>query len=66
MKKIILTTYFFLISTEAYAYLDPGTGSIIIQAILGTIAAFFTSLAIYWEKVKNFLKKLKKKKENKS
>ena len=66
MKKIILFTYFFLTSTEAHAYLDPGTGSIIIQAILGGIAAFFTSLAIYWEKVKIFLKKLKKKKENKN
>ena len=66
MKKIIILTYFFL-STEAHAYLDPGTGSIIIQAILGGIAAFFTTIAVYWEKVKNFLKKYtKKNKENKN
>ena len=65
MKKIILFIYFCLISTEAHAYLDPGTGSIIIQAILGAIAAFFTSIAIYWDKAKNFFKKItKKKKEN--
>jgi uncharacterized membrane protein len=68
MKKILIFfTYFFFTSSEAYAYLDPGTGSIIIQAILGAIAAFFTSIAIYWEKVKNFFKKFtKKNKENKN
>ena len=67
MKKIIIFTYFFFLSTEAHAYLDPGTGSIIIQAILGGVAAFFTTIAIYWEKVKNFLKKYtKKNKENKN
>lgn len=26
-------------STPAYAYLDPGTGSILMQAIIGTLAA---------------------------
>jgi len=68
MKKILIFfIYFFFTSSEAYAYLDPGTGSIIIQAILGAIAAFFTSIAIYWEKVKNFFKKFtKKNKENKN
>lgn len=68
MKKILIFfTYFFFTSSEAYAYLDPGTGSIIIQAILGAIVAFFTSIAIYWEKVKNFFKKFtKKNKENKN
>ena len=68
MKKILIFfIYFFFTSSEAYAYLDPGTGSIIIQAILGAIAAFFTSIAIYWEKGKNFFKKFtKKNKENKN
>ena len=65
MKKTLASIYFFFICSEAHAYLDPGTGSIIIQAILGAIAAFFTSIAIYWEKVKSFFKKsFKKKKKN--
>ena len=29
----------FLIITNAYAYLDPGTGSFILQAVLGFLAA---------------------------
>ena len=50
-----------LFSTNAYAYLDPGTGSIILQAILGFIAASLATLSFYWGKVKLFLNKIFKK-----
>ena len=65
MKKIILflLIYNSVLINSAYAYLDPGTGSIILQAILGAIAAGFSYCAFYWNKVKNFFKKLFKKKE---
>ena len=43
-------------SQPAYAYLDPGTGSIIIQSIIGGIAAATTFGAVYWAKIKTFLK----------
>tara|TARA_B100000989_G_scaffold274527_1_gene233402 strand:- start:1234 stop:1446 length:213 start_codon:yes stop_codon:yes gene_type:complete len=63
MKKYILNTivlFFFLIS-NAYAYLDPGSGSIILQAILGFIAASLATISFYWSKLKIFLNKLFKK-----
>lgn len=65
MKKIIifLLIYNSVLINNAYAYLDPGTGSIILQAILGAIAAGFSYCAFYWNKVKNFFKELFKKKE---
>ena len=51
--------------SKAYAYLDPGTGSIILQAILGFIAAAITSISIYWTKFKSLLNKIfRKKKDN--
>lgn len=54
-------------NSEAHAYLDPGTGSIIIQAILGAVVAFFTTIGIYWVKVKSFFKRFSKKnKDNKN
>ena len=56
-KNIIFLSFFFL-TTNAHAYLDPGTGSIILQAIVGAFAAFFTSIYIFWNKVKNFYKKI--------
>ena len=55
-----------LLTSPAYAYLDPGTGNIIIQAILAFIATTITTLSFYWTKVKIFLSKLfKKNKEDK-
>ena len=65
MKKIvfiIVVINFFFIN-NAFAYLDPGTGSIILQAILGAIAAGATWCSIYWQKVKNFFSKKTKKKD---
>ena len=49
---------FFLLTCPVYAYLDPGTGNIIIQAILAFIATTITTLSFYWTKVKIFLSKL--------
>ena len=40
---------------SAYGYIDPGTGSQIIQGIIGAIAAIGVTLKIYWHKVKVFL-----------
>ena len=69
MKKIlnylILNTIaIFLIVTNAYAYLDPGSGSFILQAIIGFLAALSASFLYYWTKVKNFFLKLFKKNNN--
>tara|TARA_B100000401_G_C52762406_1_gene698875 strand:- start:636 stop:848 length:213 start_codon:yes stop_codon:yes gene_type:complete len=65
MKKILISSFVFVIlfSNNAFAYLDPGTGSIILQAILGAIAAGATWCSIYWQKVKNFFSKKTKKKD---
>ena len=65
MKNIIKFSLYTLIiiciSSPAEAYLDPGTGSIILQAIVASIAAAFTTIVFYWKKFKFFLKKLFKK-----
>ena len=64
-SKIDIFLSFFILTTKAHAYLDPGTGSIILQAIAGVFAAFFTSIYIFWSKVKNFYKKIFKKNKKK-
>ena len=63
MLKIFskITFLLSLLTSPAYAYLDPGTGNIIIQAILAFIATTITTLSFYWTKVKIFLSKLFKK-----
>lgn len=42
------------LTSPAYAYLDPGTGSILLQALIGGIAASVTVLSLYYQKVKTF------------
>ena len=68
MKVLIHTSIFYILSTNfAFAYIDPGTGGIIIQAIVGFIAAFFAYITLFWRKVKSVLSKIftRKKRTNK-
>ena len=60
-KKILLIFIFYLPSLNAYAYLDPGTGSLILQALLGVLAAIGAYITLYWRKLKNLINKIFKK-----
>ena len=66
MKKNYFLTFFFFIcfSKDAHAYIDPGTGSLIVQAIIGFIAAFIAGITFYWNKLKSFVLKIIKKEKN--
>jgi len=55
---LLLSRGFFV--SDAYAYLDPGTGSVIIQALIGVIAGVLITLKIYWYKLKEKLSRMKK------
>jgi len=60
MKLIILVVSLNIIFfNNALAYIDPGSGSIILQALLGALAAAGATFSIYWDKIKNFIKKIK-------
>ena len=52
---------FLLFPKSAYAYLDPGTGSYIIQIIMATFLGGGLLLRTYWDKIKSVIAK---KKEN--
>ena len=40
-----------MFAIDAHAYLDPGTGSMLLQVILGGVAAIGVALKLYWHKV---------------
>ena len=44
-------------TSPAYAYLDPGTGSMLVQGLIGGVAVVMSFLSIYWQKVKAFFVK---------
>jgi hypothetical protein len=39
---------------DAHAYLDPGTGSFLLQVLIGGIAGSLVTVKLYWAKVKAF------------
>ncbi len=41
--------------TPAHAYLDPGTGSMMLQVLLGGIAGGLVIGRLYWQKIKSFI-----------
>lgn len=61
MKIYLKKRYFYFIlififlPNTAYAYIDPGTGSALIQGLIGALAAIIISLKLYWHKLLKFL-----------
>ncbi len=42
----------------AYAYIDPGTGSMILQAVLAAIVGSAVAIKIFWRKIKSLCLRL--------
>lgn len=45
--------------TQVFAYLDPGTGSFLIQFLIGGVAVVGASVGIFWSKIKAIFNKNK-------
>ena len=57
LKLLCLIVGLFSYTSPAYAYLDPGTGSMLLQGLIAGLAVFISVLSIYWQKVKSFFVK---------
>ena len=60
----LLFTFHELFVSNAYAYLDPGTGVIILQAIVGVLVGVGITLRVYWTKIKYILSERSSKSKN--
>lgn len=47
-------------TSAAHAYLDPGTGSILVQSLLAGIAGAAAVFSLYWRRVKDFFANMRK------
>ena len=67
MNKIFLTfsIYYFTAESNAYAYLDPVSGSVIIQYVVAGLVACMAFMKNFWVKFKYFFNKKIKSKKNK-
>ena len=61
--RVIVVVMLILTSTTAMAYLDPGTGSMLLQVILGGVAAVGVAVKLYWHKLRAALGMKKKQTE---
>lgn len=50
--RTIAVVLLLLMFTDAVAYLDPGTGSMLLQVILGGVAAVAVAIKLYWHKLR--------------
>ena len=53
---VLFTCLFF--PERSYAYIDPGTGSYVIQLLLAAVVGGLFALKIFWKNVKTFFKNL--------
>lgn len=56
IKKIFLVLILVSPLTPAFAYLDPGTGSMLLQLVLGGVAGLIVIAKLYWDRLLKFLK----------
>lgn len=58
--KLFAAILLLLICADAVAYLDPGTGSMMLQVILGGLAAVGVAIKLYWHRLRATLGMAKK------
>jgi len=45
-----------IITSDVYGYIDPGTGSYILQMLIAAMLGILFSVKIFWTRIKAFLK----------
>ena len=55
MKSVLVSVFImlFTVSLPAMAYIDPGSGSAIMSAVIGFIVAIGLAVKTYWYKLKS-------------
>jgi len=59
---ILIVTLQFVLLQNAFAYLDPGTGSYVFQVLAATLIGGLFAIKIFWQKIKDFFVNLFSKK----
>jgi hypothetical protein len=56
LRIALVLTVCLSIASPAYAYLDPGTGSMLISAVLGVAAALALAVKMFWYRLIGFFR----------
>ena len=52
LRIVTLAAWIFGNPSIAHAYLDPGTGAMLLQLLLGGVAGLLVILKLYWHRIK--------------
>jgi hypothetical protein len=52
IRRFLIVALLVLTTEPAFAYLDPGTGSMLLQVILGGVAAVAVAIKLFWYKIR--------------
>ena len=63
LSALIVYCYF-LFPQEAYAYLDPGSMSYVLQIVIAALIGGLLAIRMFWSRIKLFLTKLFSKKKD--
>ena len=63
VRGFMLAGVFMMCAKKAYAYLDPGTGSYMLQLFIAAVVGGLFAIKIFWGKIVLFFKGLFSKKE---
>ena len=55
LKAAIAGAFLGVLTSSAHAYLDPGTGSMILQVLLGGVAGIALAGKLYWHKLRSLI-----------
>ena len=55
---LVLVASFVAVSKPVYAYIDPGTGSLVIQAVLAAVLTVGATVKVFWHQIKEKYRKL--------
>lgn len=54
-QRLLVACVGMLCAVPAFAYIDPGTGSALIQGLVAAVAAIGVTLKLYWHRIIGFL-----------
>ena len=53
----VILAWITVFPSEAFAYLDPGTGSLLVQTLVAALAAAGYALKLYWSRIRLFFRR---------
>jgi hypothetical protein len=56
-RLLFAIVWLFIFAPDAFAYLDPGTGSLIVQSVVAAVAAAGFAIRLYWRRIRAWFRR---------